>query len=253
VPFLTETGEPLDRVPLLYRMGRDFQLTEGFSWLDPRDLTSTIPVAAHDTSQPPRPGNSTDFASVPPFLWGLIASYGKQTLPAILHDQLVYESLIAPPEQRLAMRRTADEIFRIALIDSGVHPLRARVMWAGVGVERYARHAGALGTLLIAQFVLGAVAVIAGVVLGVIASPLWFLLLSAPGIAAAAWWRNADLMIVLSYVGALYAPLVLSAFIASHLDQALAIVVWRAHGGHGDRPRAEPTLFWPTPAESPGR
>ena len=32
MPFVTEAGEPLDRVPLLYRMVRDFQLTAGFSW-----------------------------------------------------------------------------------------------------------------------------------------------------------------------------------------------------------------------------
>jgi hypothetical protein len=33
-------------------------------------------------------GIDTDLASVPPFLWGVIASYGHHTLPAILHDVL---------------------------------------------------------------------------------------------------------------------------------------------------------------------
>jgi len=252
MPFLTEGGEPLDRVPLLYRMGRDFQVTEGFGWLDPRDVATIIPVPAHDTTQPPRVGNSTDFASVPPALWGLIASYGKQTLPAILHDHLAYEATVAPVAERLALRKTADEVFRIALIDSGVNRLRARVMWAAVGIERYARHAGGLGILLIAQFVLGVAAVIASVVLGIVATPLWFLLVLAPGVLAIPWWRNADLMIVLSYVGALYAPLVIAAFIAARLEQVLATVVWVFNGCPGSMPRAEPTLRWPTRAESVG-
>lgn len=250
MPFLTENGSPLDRVQLLYRLGRDFQLTEGFGWLDPRDGTTIIPVPAHDTTKPPGVGNSTDFASVPPFLWGLIASYGKQTLPAILHDHLAYQAIIAPTEDRLGMRRTADEIFRIALIDSGVHLLRARAMWAAVGIERYARHAGALGILLITQFVLGVVTIVAGSILGISLGPIWFLLIVAPAVAAVPWWRNADLMIVLSYAGALYAPLVFAAFVGSRLEQALAAVGWLFTGRHGSMPRAEPILRWPTRAES---
>jgi len=252
MPFLTEGGEPLDRVPLLYRMGRDFQVTEGFGWLDPRDLATIIAVPAHDTTQPPRVGNSTDFATVPPFLWGLIASYGKQTLPAILHDHLAYEALIAPVGGQLELRKTADEVFRIALMDSGANRLRARVIWAAVGIERYARYASGLGILLIAQVGLGVAAVIASVVLGIVASPLWLLLALAPGIAAIPWWRNADLMIVLCYVGALYAPLVIAAFVAARLEQLLATVVWLFDGCPGSMPRAEPTLRWPTRAEQLG-
>ena len=125
MPFLTAAGEPLDALPLIYRRGRDFQVAEDFLYLNPRDGIRTL-VPAHELDLPPRDGNSTDFASVPPFLWGLIANYGTQTLPAIMHDALVGQLLREPEEQRLALRREADELFRVALIDNGVHRLRAR-------------------------------------------------------------------------------------------------------------------------------
>ncbi len=59
-------------------------------------------------------------------------------------------------------------------------------------------------------------------------------------------------MIVLSYVGALYAPLVIAAFVAARFEQVLATVVWVFNGCPGSMPRVEPTLRWPTRAESLG-
>lgn len=245
MPFTDRDGNLLRSLPVIYRLGRDFQVAEAFCWRDPRDTDRVLTVPAHDSTLPPGEGNSTDFASVPPFLWGLIASFGKQTLPAILHDSLTYDARLAPAEKRLALRRTSDEDFRVSLIDSGVHQLRARVMWASVGMERYARHAGALGVAIIGQLSIGVLAVLAAVVLGFVAQPLWFLLALAPAIAALAWGKNLDLVISATYLGALYAPLVAAAFIGSRLEQLLALSIWAGTGTPGPPPQAEPVLRWP--------
>ena len=243
MPFLTAAGEPLDALPLIYRRGRDFQVAEDFLYLNPRDGIRTL-VPAHELDLPPRDGNSTDFASVPPFLWGLIANYGTQTLPAIMHDALVGQLLREPEEQRLALRREADELFRVALIDNGVHRLRARVMWAAVGLESWGRHGGALGRLLIGQVAVGVLAIVAAIALGVAVSPWWFALALAPLLLAAPWGSTFGLVSTATYLAALYAPLILGAFLASHVENAIAMIVWLATGCKGPRPRAEPTVAW---------
>lgn len=243
MPFETRDGQPLTALPLLYRRGRDFQVTEEFQYRHPVDDTLTI-IAAHDTSLPPDGGNSTDFASVPPFLWGLIANYGTQTLPAIMHDGMVGQLLRQPEYQRLQLRREADELFRVALVDNGVHRLRARVMWAAVGLESHVRHAGARGWLLIAQVALGTLAIMAAVALSVTLSPWWMLVVAAPAALATLWAGTAPLVIASTYLGALYAPLVLGAFLAAHVEGAIAMLVWIATGCRGPRPRAEPTIAW---------
>lgn len=243
MPFLTTAGEPLDALPLVYRRGRDFQVAEDFLYLNPRDGTRTL-VPAHELDLPPRDGNSTDFASVPPFLWGLIANYGTQTLPAIMHDALVGQLLREPEEQRLALRRDADELFRVALIDNGVHRLRARVMWAAVGLESWGRHGGARGRLLIGQVAVGVLAIVAAVALGIAVSPWWFALALAPLLLAAPWGSTFGLVSTATYLAALYAPLILGAFLASHVENAIAMIVWLATGCKGPRPRAEPTVAW---------
>jgi len=243
MPFLTAAGEPLDALPLIYRRGRDFQVAEDFLYLNPRDGSRTL-VPAHELDLPPRDGNSTDFASVPPFLWGLIANYGTQTLPAIMHDALVGQLLREPEEQRLALRREADELFRVALIDNGVHRLRARVMWAAVGLESWGRHGRALGWLLIGQVAVGVLAIVAAVALGVAVSPWWFGLALAPLPLAALWASTFGLVSSATYLAALYAPLILGAFLASHVENVIAMIVWLATGCKGPRPRAEPTVAW---------
>lgn len=243
MPFTTVDGRPLQSVPLLYRMGREFQVTAPFAYRDPRD-GSLVTVPAHDVSRPPTEGNSTDFASVPPFLWGLIANHGPQTLPAILHDSMVEDARRAPAAERLERRRVADDLFRVALVDNGIHLLRARVMWAAVGLESRLRHGGAPGRLLVAQVAAGALALIVATALVIVANPMWALVLAAPALLATPWGRSAGLVIAATYLGALYAPLVLGAFLASHVEGFIALAVWLAAGRRGPRPQAEPTIRW---------
>lgn len=247
MPFITVDGRPLEGVPLLYRMGREFQVTAPFAYRDPRD-GSVVAVPAHDTTRPPAEGNSTDFASVPPFLWGLIANYGPQTLPAILHDAMVEDARRAPVDERLPRRRVADDLFRVALVDNGIHLLRARVMWAAVGLESRLRHGGALGWLLVAQVAVGALWLITATVLAIVGAggvgAWWLVTLAAPALLAAPWGSSSGLVIAAAYLGALYAPLVLGAFLASHVEGLIALAIWLATGRRGPRPQAEPTLIW---------
>jgi hypothetical protein len=246
MPFIDSTGAPLDGVHLLYRpSGADvrlFQLEQGLAWIDPRDGSRTD-IPPHDLSRPADdPNNSTDLASVPSFLWGLVASYGHQTLPAILHDALSDRADEAQTAERFAVRRAADDAFRVALRESGVTTLRATVMWAVVSMQRFVRFRPPLGALLVAQVVLGGLAVIAAAVLGLLGHPLLLLIGLAPAVLALAWGRTAPLVIAASYLGALYAPLIVSAAVASAVESLIARVVFVLGGLGGTPPRPGPTL-----------
>jgi hypothetical protein len=126
-----------------------------------------------------------------------------------------------------------------------VHQLRARVMWGAVGLERYARHGGGLGVLLIIQVIVGALAIAAGTGAGFAFDPRCALLTLVPALIAIPWWRNGGLVVTATYLGALYAPLIIAAFLASQFERLIALVVWLLSGCPGPMPRAEPTIRWP--------
>ncbi len=246
MPFIDSSGAPLSGVHLLYRPRgaevRLFQLEQGFAWIDPRDGSRTD-IPAHDLSRPASdPHNSTDLASVPPFLWGLVASYGHQTLPAILHDALSDRADEAPADQQLAVRRAADDAFRAALREGGVAPVRSTAMWTVVSIQRYVRFRPALGALLVAEVVLGAFAVIAAVVLTLLGHP-WLLLIGlAPALLGLLWGRTAAVPIAGSYLGALYSPLIIAAGLASAIEYVIDLIAFLLGGARGPAPRPGPTL-----------
>ena len=95
----------------------------------------------------------TDLASVPPQLWSVIASYGRQTLAAVMHDRLCEEARAAGADGGGALRRRADRLFRWALEDSRLSGAEAWVMWSAVwfaGTWEFARAAAlALGAALL--------------------------------------------------------------------------------------------------------
>jgi hypothetical protein len=94
----------------------------------------------------------TDLASVPNLIWGLMASYGKQTLPALLHDMLCDEASDRKKEgdrQRAYQdRRFADNLIRHALRSTGVDWFRRWNFWAGVTFGRYFKFQPWLGVLV---------------------------------------------------------------------------------------------------------
>src|SRR5690625_4394114 len=104
-------------------------------------------------------GFVTDLASVPALLWGVIASYGRQTLPAVLHDVL-YDAARRAGTMRTGrrLRREADVLFRATLRENGAGPVRQWLMWAAVRTFGSPIVVVPLVALAVALLVLGAVA-----------------------------------------------------------------------------------------------
>jgi hypothetical protein len=133
MPFLDANGVPPARIKLEQLRGRDgqlsgrFEILEGFQYFDVEfDKTYVVPAG----------GDPTDLASVPWAIWWLIASYGRHTAAAILHDTLIVDSVEDGHGGRRAMTRAerveADTVFFHALEESGNNWLRHRLMWAAV-------------------------------------------------------------------------------------------------------------------------
>jgi hypothetical protein len=142
----------------------------------------------------------------------------------------------------VAVRRAADDAFRVALRESSVTRLRSETMWATVSVQRYLRFRPALGALLVTQLALGAFAIVASVVLAALGHPLILLVMLAPAVLALPWNRNADVVVAASYLGALYAPLIVSAALSSGIEYLIALVAFVLGGRRGAAPRPGPTL-----------
>lgn len=73
-------------------------------------------------------GYVTDFASVPRVAVWLVPAYGRYTAPAILHDYLITDCI---PAGRITSV-DVDGLFRRAMRESGVPPVKRWLMWAGV-------------------------------------------------------------------------------------------------------------------------
>ncbi len=127
----------LRQLPVTRRWKVYFEVISDVAFTDlPADAGGHPPVMwTQDAVQylVPR-GMRTDLASVPFFLWGVIASYGRQTLPAVLHDMLCYAAAQPgqPVSYRRHARRDADRLFRVTLAASGSGVLRRWLMWAAV-------------------------------------------------------------------------------------------------------------------------
>jgi Protein of unknown function (DUF1353) len=75
----------------------------------------------------------TDLASVPPFMWGILASYGDYTMPALLHDTLCEAAAKAGGGAGRRLRREADGLFRRMLkCEANVGIGTRWMMWAAV-------------------------------------------------------------------------------------------------------------------------
>ena len=142
----------------------DFELRTTFAY-NPRNGPA-IEVPAH----PNEFANSTDLASVPPLLWGLLPSYGRQLRAALLHDRLC-DVLNKEPDARKAYlgRRVADDLFLEALRDTGdgsyedkmnrVGWFRSQLFWTGVAYGRYWTFRKFLALILSGHVLAGVLAV----------------------------------------------------------------------------------------------
>ena len=240
MPFVHEDGSEVTAVALLQRDARRFQLVTGFFYIDP-ETGRRYEIPAHDTSRPPGPKgeNSTDLASVPMFLWGLVPSYGLQTRAALLHDVLADRADDIGGEVGWRLRRDADRVFRVALIESEVPLLRALIMWCAVSMGRYTYlpFGAARAVLGTAQLAIGVLSVYAALVLTITtAQPMWLALLAVPLVLAAAIPRDRDYFALWPYLGALVLPIVVVAWLLARVFWALNAVFWLLSGRVGAAP-----------------
>lgn len=246
MPFFDEHDEPLTRIFLVQRSPRLFQLLRPISFLEAgRPESQRVRVPAHDIDKPAVGDNATDLASVPTFLWGLIASYGRQTGAALLHDHLSGEARLSDPADGIRLRRVADRLFGVALQESGVPRLRAWIMRSWVGIEKFGEFRPWQGRLMVAHVVLGVLSIYAAIAIAVgWWSPLWMLvLLFLPAVSTVLWWRDALAMVVIIYTGAVLSPVMIVAAIGQVVLLVLEGAVWLATGARAPAPVIGPTIL----------
>lgn len=241
MPFLTDDGHPLDELLLAERPAdaASFELRRPIVYLDP---TTGRRYRAPARGEAAGSHGVSDLASVPPSLWSFIASYGRQSAPALVHDarSRVADEL-GDRRAALAQRREDDLVFRRALREQRVPLLRAWLMWAWVSADRERTFGGAAGRLLVTQAVLGGLVVVAASVLAFwpAGHPAWLALVALPAVAAAAWRRDAGLVVLLSYSLAIVGPLLvvhLAALAVFRLIEALVELVSGGDPGSVVRP-----------------
>ncbi|MRG60076.1 DUF1353 domain-containing protein [Agromyces sp. CFH 90414] len=234
MPFRRDDGAPLDELRLAQRPadGDRFDLLASFRYVDPvSGATYRVPAAGEPGGPGEPDARSTDLASVPHPLWSFVASYGRQSAPAVLHD---HRSAVAEQvaerdgaDAALAQRVEDDRVFRTALREQRVPLVRAWVMWAWVSADRERTYGGARGAVFVAQAVLGAIALLAGLVLAWW-HPAWLALAAVAVLAALPWGRLAGLQLLLTVSGALIAPLVvvhLAPLVVFRVVEAIAEVL----------------------------
>ncbi len=231
MPFERDDGTPLDAIPLA-QVPADadrFELREAIVYVDPQTGRR---YRAPAVGELPPPHGVTDLASVPSALWGLIASYGRQSAPAILHDERSHTATELPDRRAaLAQRREDDRVFHTALREQGVPRLRARLMWAWVSADREVRHGGPLGWVLLVQVGLGVLLVVAALVLGIVAGPWWFALAAVPLVAALPWGPMAPLVLVLTSSLVVFGPLIAVQLAAIVVFRIVEVIVEVVTGG----------------------
>jgi hypothetical protein len=230
MPFRTDDGQPLGELLLAQRPadGHRFDVRAGFVYDDPvtgRRYTvparpAGVPLPDPGVAEPPVHG-VTDLASVPMWMWSFIASYGRQSAPAILHDERsIVAAELGDRPAALAQRREDDRVFRTGLREQRVPVLRSWLMWAWVAADRERQFGGAAGVLLLVQSVVGAIVVL-GASVAAFWNPWWLLALPAVALAALPWAAARLATLVLLLMGSLA---VLGPLLALHL---VALVPFR--------------------------
>ncbi|WP_111720817.1 DUF1353 domain-containing protein [Homoserinimonas sp. OAct 916] len=251
MPFFDEHGQPLDRIYLLQRAPRHFQLLEPISFLEVgRPESERVQIPAHDPDRPAVGDNQTDLASVPTVLWGLIASYGRQTSAALLHDHLSDEARHGDPATRLGRRRGADHLFRIALIESSISATRSWIMWAAVAIQKFWEFRRWQAIVMTMHAIIGVLLLYAVVALAIGGGgsergfPLWMLaLLALPAATGLVWWRDAMAFLVVTYCGAFLAPFMVAGFLGQLVLLGLEAVGWLVTGTRTPPPKIGPTVM----------
>ncbi len=141
-----ETRGPNGRVGLIQKDDKNFVVTDEFRFSQPaveKDIVSRLrkdgkspeeAQRAYDDARTftPTEENPTDMASIPPFMRWFENSYGKHTLAAIIHDELIVDG---PNTGALGSDTLADRFFRKMMQSAGVPWLKRWIMWAAVAMR----------------------------------------------------------------------------------------------------------------------
>lgn len=229
-----------------------FALVTPFSYLSAAGDTYEVPAHPNEWA------DATDLASVPPVLWGLLASYGRQLRAAILHDHLCDKVNRAVDERSgtpYADRRLADDLFREAMRDQGdgtsqdlqkrVPWFRSWLFWAGVSFGRYWKFRKVRAALMTAQVLVGTLLLDFLVPLPLLDwvkhqlpwqldRPVFAALVWAMSLAlSVVWWRDWRVPVI----GLLAGPLVLPVLIITVIVQVvIGIPDGLLHALKGDQP-----------------
>ena len=192
------------RVQLEQVDAKEFRLLQAFRYVDPEGRTF---VVTPDILGP------TDLTSVPfGFRW-FVNSYGRHTLPALLHDCLIDAQRAKRALQSggtVPDRRGADDLFLAAMGEQRVAKIRRHVMWSAVTFNTRFCHLGwaaRIGMILWTLAALGGTTLLYS---GAVAAPphwAWIAIGAAgPLLFAWLWWRSAWAGICFGYGIALLLP-----------------------------------------------
>ena len=232
--FLVESID--GSVGLVQKDAERFLVTNAFKFVDPEIEADFVRRLARDMPEPqaqrayadassysPRVENPTDMASIPRYMRWFENTYGRHTLAAIIHDDLIVEE---PNGGALGSDTLADRFFRVMMRDAGVPWLKRWIMWAATATRsRWAAGGGRRISLLVwgALALVGIVAfvdavlallfdvwspieplplLVVSLVLPVVSSSLWGKQFGAGLIAAVAalWLLPAALVALLGYM-----------------------------------------------------
>jgi len=185
MPFSGPGGVGKARVQLEQISPKRFKLLRGFRY-EPE-------VGGAHYEVTPEALESTDLTSVPFLFRWFVNSYGRHTLPSLLHDCLVRgdcaQAVTGPPGTSPPTRSEADHIFLEALRAEETPWIRRRLIWSAVTFSTRFSHSGPLSTTLMILWILGAVAgtalFVAGVWFGI---PLMYVAAGLAPIAATLLW-----------------------------------------------------------------
>ncbi|MDH4279699.1 MAG: DUF1353 domain-containing protein, partial [Acidimicrobiia bacterium] len=145
--FSVKTEFVFDHQPTLDRYRRELEKKV------PADQAAKMVDAARTFADVP---STTDFASIPPFLGWFERPYGRHTLAAVLHDQLIVDE---PNGGALGSDTLADSFFRDLIGASGVPTLKRWLMWAAVAARTRWAAGGRRRLLLVLWVILGVIGV----------------------------------------------------------------------------------------------
>jgi hypothetical protein len=123
-----DDASPPPKIELRSISKTDFELLTAFAYKPTKGEVIEVPIHPNDCAE------STDLASVPPLLWGLLPSYGRQLRAALLHDRLcdeVNKSLRdgKDPHEVYPIRRRGDDLFFEGMRDLSAGGDLKRVGW----------------------------------------------------------------------------------------------------------------------------